>query len=131
MAEKKEILTIDEIKNLVDSFYAKVREDERLGPVFKNKIGDNWDEHLDKMYRFWQTVLLNEHTYTGSPFAPHARLPIGKEHFESWLALFGETIDENFTGAKAQEARWRAGKMAEMFQYKLNHVRSMGGQSLL
>ncbi|HKL03402.1 MAG TPA: group III truncated hemoglobin, partial [Cryomorphaceae bacterium] len=82
MKSKREILTIKEIENLVDSFYAKVREDSSLGPIFKNQIGDNWDQHLDKMYRFWQTVLLNEHTYSGSPFAPHARLPIGKDHFD-------------------------------------------------
>jgi len=131
MKSKREILTIKEIENLVDSFYAKVREDSSLGPIFKNQIGDNWDQHLDKMYRFWQTVLLNEHTYSGSPFAPHARLPIGKDHFDRWLGLFHETIDENFTGAKAEEAKWRAVKMAEMFQYKINHIRSAKGQSIL
>ena len=74
------------------------------------------------MYRFWETVLLNNHTYHGSPFAPHAKLPISAEHFERWLELFLETIDANFTGEKAKEAKWRAEKMAEMFQYKHKHI---------
>ena len=71
------------------------------------------------MVRFWQTVLLNEHTYQGSPFAPHADLPLEKEHFERWLALFYDNIDVHFTGEKVIEAKWRAAKMAEMFKNKI------------
>jgi hemoglobin len=101
----KEILNIDDIKLLVDSFYSKVKEDELLADIFNHKIQDRWSIHLEKMYRFWQTVLLDQHTYNGSPFAPHANLPIEKEHFERWILLFYKTIDENFTGEKAKEAK--------------------------
>jgi len=118
-----DITTIEDIRILVDAFYGKVREDEILAPVFNAKIGERWPEHLARMYTFWQTILLGEHTYFGSPFPPHARLPIDKEHFEHWLALFRLTVDENFSGEKALEAKWRAGKMAEMFQYKIAHFR--------
>ncbi len=125
----KDITTIDDIRNLVDSFYDKVREDEILGPIFIEKIGERWPEHLARMYAFWQTILLHEHTYFGSPFPPHARLPIEKEHFDRWLDLFHMTIDENFDGEKAIEAKWRAGKMAEMFQYKIAHFQENPGKS--
>ncbi|MGZ3899460.1 MAG: group III truncated hemoglobin [Bacteroidia bacterium] len=114
----KEIMNLDDIKVLVDVFYSKVRKDELLATVFEDKLKDRWPQHLEKMYRFWQTVLLDEHTYNGSPFAPHAQLPIEKEHFERWISLFYETIEENFTGNKAEEAKWRAEKMAEMFYHK-------------
>ncbi|MCA1762163.1 MAG: group III truncated hemoglobin [Cryomorphaceae bacterium] len=130
MSKSEEILSINEIKHLVDAFYGKVRRDELLGPIFNEQIGDRWPEHLEKMYRFWQTVLLNEHSYSGSPFPPHARLPIGKDHFDGWLHIFRETVDENFTGSKAEEAKWRAGKMAEMFQYKIRHIQSSGKKSI-
>ena len=73
---KNEIISLTDIKLLVDTFYGKVREDELLKDVFNNKIQDRWPEHLEKMYRFWQTVLLEEHTYYGSPFLPHAKLPV-------------------------------------------------------
>ena len=73
---KNEIISITDIKLLVDTFYNKVRKDELLADLFNNKIGDRWPEHLEKMYRFWQTVLLEEHTYHGSPFLPHAKLPV-------------------------------------------------------
>lgn len=121
---KKEIASLTEIKNLVDSFYGKVQKDDLIGPIFNNIIQDNWPEHLEKMYRFWQTVLLQEHTYQGAPFAPHAKMPLEKKHFERWLTLFFETIDEQFEGEKAEEAKWRANKMAEMFHYKIEYYKN-------
>lgn len=125
MMMKKEILNLDDIKLLVDSFYESVRTDELLKDIFNDKIQDRWPEHLEKMYRFWQTILLEEHTYFGSPFAPHAKLPIAHEHFERWLKLFCETIDAQFSGSKAEEAKWRAEKMAEMFQHKITYYKSI------
>ena len=126
-----DILTIDDIKNLVDSFYGKVRKDELIGPIFDERIQDRWPTHLAKMYTFWQTVLLGEHTYYGSPFPPHAQLPIDEEHFNKWLELFYETLDEHFTGKIAEEAKWRANKMAQMFQYKLQHYKNSPDKSLI
>ncbi len=113
-----------QIEQLVDTFYAKVRKDVLLGPIFENSIQDRWQVHLEKMYRFWQTILLHEYTYKGSPFLPHAQLPIQEEHFERWIELFNETIDENFYGSKAEEAKLRATKMAEMFQSKREFIRN-------
>jgi len=116
---KNEILNITDVKQLVDTFYEKVREDELLNPIFNNLIQEHWPEHLEKMYRFWQTILLEEHTYFGNPFVPHAKLPVKKEHFDRWLQLFYSNTDNQFNGEKAEEAKWRAKKMAEMFQMKI------------
>ncbi|HVU83931.1 MAG TPA: group III truncated hemoglobin [Puia sp.] len=131
MAEKKELMTLDDVKTLVDRFYGKVRSDELLAPIFNERIRDRWPEHLEKMYRFWQTVLLGEHTYMGSPFPPHANLPVDKSHFDQWLKLFKETLDEFFRGEKANEAKWRADKMAEMFQLRLSYFREQGFKSII
>ena len=128
---KQDILSIDDVKLLVDGFYDKVRSDELLGPVFNERIQDRWPEHLDKMIRFWQTVLLGEHTYYGSPFPPHAQLPVGHEHFMKWMDLFTATADELFSGEKAAEAKWRAAKMAEMFEVKIEHYRKVGIKNLV
>ena len=98
---KNDITTIDDIKLLVDSFYGKVREDDLLADIFNNKIEDRWPQHLEKMYRFWQTVLLEEHTYFGSPFVPHAKLPVSAEHFERWLKLFYATVDDLFEPSRS------------------------------
>ena len=118
-----DISSIEDIRLLVDTFYGRVRKDKFIGPIFIGAIGGRWPEHLDKMYRFWQTVLMEEHTYFGSPFPPHARMPLEKRHFDVWLGLWYATVDELFEGAKASEAKWRASRMAEMFLAKLQYYR--------
>ena len=114
-----DILNLDDIKLMVNTFYGKVREDQLLGPVFNGRIQDRWPEHLEKMYRFWQTVLLEEHTYYGAPFPPHAKLQVEHLHFERWMQLFDQTVDELFSGEKAEEAKWRGKKMAQIFEVKI------------
>lgn len=128
---KTDILNIDDVKLLVDTFYAKVRDNELLSTVFNKVIGDNWPAHLEKMYGFWQTLLLDTPAYSGSPFLKHAKLPIAKEHFDTWMSLFNETVDEYFTGEKANEAKWRAERMSEMFQYKLEYYKNNPAQPLI
>ncbi len=128
---KKDIINITDIKLLVDSFYEKVREDKLLKDIFNNKIEDRWPQHLEKMYRFWQTVLFEEHTYHGSPFLPHAQLPVSKEHFDRWLKLFYEAVDELFVGEKAEKAKWQGGRMAEMFHSKIEYYKNNPATPLL
>jgi hemoglobin len=128
---KSDIATLDDIKLLVDSFYGKVREDDLLANIFNERIQDRWTAHLEKMYRFWQTVLLEEHTYYGSPFLPHAKLPVDAEHFERWLKLFNETVDTLFEGDKATRAKWQGERMAEMFLSKINYYRNNTSTPLL
>lgn len=131
MDNRKDITSINDIKILVDTFYAKIRIDGLLGGIFNGIIRERWPEHLEKMYRFWQTVLLGEHTYYGSPFPPHAQLPIEQQHFDTWLKLWHETLDEHFTGAKAEEAKWRGDKMAAMFLSKISYYRNQSSIPLL
>ncbi|WP_293940154.1 group III truncated hemoglobin [Sphingobacterium sp. UBA5996] len=119
---KQDIQTLDDIKLLVDEFYRIVRSDTTIGPIFQDRIQNNWPVHLEKMYTFWQTLLLDQHSYFGSPFPPHMNLPIEEKHFAQWLKLFEATVDDLFAGEKAQEAKWRAQKMAQMFQFKLDYL---------
>ena len=76
------------------------------------------------MYNFWQTVLLEEHTYYGSPFVPHAKLPVELEHFDKWLLLFNSTVDDLFEGEKAEKAKWQGQRMAEMFHSKIEYYKN-------
>lgn len=131
MNHRRDITNIEDIRLMVDSFYNKVRCDETLQQIFNNVIQDRWPQHLEKMYRFWQTVLLDEHTYQGSPFVPHAKLPVQKEHFEKWLFLFFKTIDEHFTGEKAERAKWQGERMAQMFHYKIEYYKNNSAKPVL
>jgi hemoglobin len=127
----KDITNIEDIKLMVDTFYSNVRKDELIGHIFDEKIGNRWSEHLEKMYRFWQTILLEEHTYSGSPFPPHRQLPVEKKHFTRWMAIFAETVDSLFSGPLAEEAKLRAKNMAEMFNYKIEYFSHEGKHPLL
>ena len=124
MTTHKDISGLEDIKLLVNTFYAKVQQDKIIGPIFNEKIGNRWPEHLEKMYRFWQTILLEVHTYSGSPFPPHKQLPVAAAHFEHWMSIFTETIDNLFSGPLADEAKLRAQNMAEMFNYKIDYFRN-------
>ena len=128
---EKDILNKSDITLLVDSFYNKVRKDTLLAAIFNDRIHNRWPAHLEKMYSFWQTVLLGEHTYHGSPFAPHVKLQVEPEHFYRWLDLFYEAVDENFRGKKAEEAKWRAEKMAQMFNHKITYYRNNPDKMIL
>ena len=128
---KNDIKKINDIKLLVNTFYDKIREDQLLKEIFNNKIEDRWPQHLEKMYTFWQTVLLEEHTYYGSPFLPHAKLPVDILHFEKWLILFNTTVDDLFEGEKAEKAKWQGQRMAEMFHSKIEYYKNNAGTPLL
>jgi len=115
----------EDVKLFVDSFYTKVREDDLIGPVFASKIAaDKWGAHLERMYSFWNTVLFSVRDYSGNPFSKHADLPVGEPHFTRWVKLFNETIDENFSGEIATDAKSRATKMGYLFQSKIEYIQS-------
>ena len=124
----QDISNIDDIKLLVNTFYEKVQNDDLIGPIFNEKMTGRWPEHLEKMYRFWQTLLLEEHTYSGSPFPPHKHLPVNQSHFDRWMEIFTKTVDSLFVGKLAEEAKIRAANMAYMFNYKIEYFRNLGNQ---
>ena len=122
----KEIENRTDVEFLVDSFYTKVNEDTLLSPIFNGVAKVDWDNHLPIMYRFWSSILLGEASYNGRPFPKHLPLPVNDIHFERWLQLFFETIDENFTGEKAEEAKKRAQSIAGIFQSKMKVLKGEG-----
>lgn len=113
------------IRDLVHEFYARVREDAVLGPIFNAKI-DDWDAHLDKLCAFWSSVTLMTGRYKGTPMKAHAELPqIGPEHFRQWLALFRTTASEVCPAAAALFAD-RAERIAESLQMGIAIHRGIG-----
>lgn len=128
MSELKDIEVLDDVKLMVDQFYGKIRQDDMLKDIFDEIIQDRWPEHLEKMYRFWQTVLLDERTYSGQPFVPHMYLPVDETHFARWVGLFNETVDSLFSGTKAERAKWQGSRMASMFEMKISYFRENSDQ---
>lgn len=119
---KEDIQSREDVKLMVDEFYGKVQKNQLIGPIFIGVIQDRWPEHLEKMYKFWGSILLGENLYNGRPFPPHAQMPLQQEHFETWLGLFLQTVDEHFAGPSADEAKMRAQNMASMFFAKIQFM---------
>lgn len=110
-------VTEEMIHDLVHGFYAKVRADSEIGPIFARVIGDDWDPHLAKMCDFWSGVMLTSGRYKGSPMLAHMRLKmIRPEHFQRWLALFRETAKELFAPDIANAFVLRAENIARSLQ---------------
>lgn len=101
----------DVLRDLVHSFYAKVRRDAVLGPIFAARISD-WDPHLERMVAFWSSVALMTGRYHGRPVPAHTPLPIHGAHFERWLGLFRETAREVCSPAGAAHVIERADRIA-------------------
>lgn len=116
-----------DIKLLVDSFYSKVKTDDLLGPIFQQKLGDHWDQHLGKMYKFWGMALFAQSGYSGHPLSKHLTLPVEETHFNRWLHLFFNTLNEHFDGPAAGEAMKKANLIARTFMVRISAFQS--GQS--
>ena len=99
------------LTELVHRFYAKVRADAVLGPIFAERIAD-WQPHLDRMAAFWSSVALMTGRYHGAPVPKHADLPVAWSHFDRWLALFRETAHETCPPAGAAHVVERAERIA-------------------
>lgn len=113
------IIPFDELSDkgvavLVDRFYARIREDALLGPVFNGVIGDNWPEHLTKLTDFWCSVLLAARRYKGNPMMAHLAIPqMDQVHFSRWIELWRETTLEVFGQEISDDLVRRAESMGE------------------
>lgn len=119
-AAKLDHVSEDGIRLLVDRFYAKVRRDPQLAPIFLAAIPGDWQPHLTKMYAFWSSVMLTTGRYKGNPVMKHLVLPkFQPVLFDRWLALFEETCRELFDHGICEEFRAKAGRIAESLKLAL------------
>ncbi|MND68129.1 Group 3 truncated hemoglobin ctb [compost metagenome] len=108
---------IDEIliDALVEGFYARVREDDVIGPIFAARIAD-WAPHLEQMKLFWSSVALSTGVYQGRPMPKHLPLPIDARHFDRWLEIFEATARDLCPPVAADHFIVRARRIAESLE---------------
>ena len=108
---------IDEalIDALVEGFYARVRDDDFIGPVFAERISD-WGPHLEQMKLFWSSVALSTGVYQGRPMPKHLPLPIDARHFDHWLQIFEATARDLCPPVAAAHFITRARRIAESLE---------------
>jgi hemoglobin len=113
---------IDEaqLEALIPRFYARVREDALIGPVFDGAIAD-WDDHLEKLVAFWSSVMLTSGRYKGNPVAAHMKRSgaITPPMFDRWLALWTEVTEELLPPPAAAALQLKAARIAESLKLAL------------
>jgi len=120
-----EEITRENIKVLVNTFYAKIVKDEIVGPFFIAKLGDDmrnehWVIHLETIVNFWSSLAFGTPKYDGNLFLPHTKLGrLKRETFEQWLRLFAETLDEVYVEAIALKFKERSRLIANNFMHNL------------
>ncbi len=120
---KTDIKDRRDIELLINTFYEKVKMDSSIGFFFTEVVKVNWDKHLPVMYDFWESIVFHTDTYDGNPMEKHIDLnkksPMKMEHFQRWMQLFNETVDELFEGAKSDLIKQRAISIATLMQIKI------------
>jgi hemoglobin len=120
---KNDISNRADIQQLVDTFYIKVRADETIGYLFNDVAKVNWEQHLPRMYDFWENILFQTGSFKGNPMAAHVQLhqksPLSAAHFDRWQQLFFATVDELFEGDMAELIKQRALSIATMMRIKV------------
>lgn len=125
----KNLETREEIEFLVNRFYDKVKTDQTIGYFFNDVANVDWNHHLPKMYAFWETLLLGNISYKGNPMAAH--FPINeirameKKHFDHWVKLWTDTVNENFQGEMADMAIYKANNIANLMSHKMEIARKL------
>jgi hemoglobin len=113
---------IDEaaLERLIPAFYARVRADAAIGPMFEAAVHD-WPGHLERLVAFWSSVMLTTGRYKGSPVAEHLKhkAAITPAMFDRWLAIWADTTDELLAPAAAAALQVKAARIAESLQLAL------------
>jgi hemoglobin len=118
-----DIQSREDIELLINSFYTKVRKDDTIGFIFNDIAKVKWEQHIPVMYDFWETLLLDAASYQKNAMEVHytlnRRVPLQETHFQRWLQLFSETVDELFSGNIATMAKTKAKSIASLMQFNM------------
>ncbi|MEN8928699.1 MAG: group III truncated hemoglobin [Flavobacteriales bacterium] len=120
METKRQIESRKEVFELVNTFYARIRKDDFLGPIFNRMLATEeiWTKHLERLTDFWESNLFSVKKFAGNPMEAHQKVDkthnykIAQDHFYEWLLLWNSTIDYLFVGEKAELAKEKARRMS-------------------
>lgn len=121
--DRHDIDTPDDVDDLVREFYGAVAQDSLLGPMFNDVAQVDWSAHLPKLTAFWCRFLFAMPGYQGNPYAMHKEVhhksPFTVAHFERWLELFDETLEDGWEGPNVERMKGLARKVAQVHGQQL------------
>jgi len=122
---KPDIETRADIEKFITRFYEAVKQDDSIGFIFTDLVQVNWEQHIPVIVDFWETILLDNPVYKKNAMEVHydlnKKIPLQKIHFNTWLHLFGNAIDEIFAGKIAELAKTRAKSIADVMLFKMEN----------
>ncbi len=117
----RDIETREDLEFLLTGFYEVATKDEQIGHHFAEL---DLVSHLPVIVDFWEKILFGKPVYFGNPLLIHQKIneifPLKSEHFERWLEIFSQTVDEFFTGETAENAQLRARTIAHSLNQRIN-----------
>lgn len=120
---KHDVSTNEDIRQVVLLFYDKVKQDALLKSYFSEIIPIDWERHIPTMSSFWENVLFYTGNFNGNPLSTHKRIHLLNQtnatHFEQWLFLFYQSIDELYIGKNAEKMKTHAASIAQIMQLKI------------
>ena len=120
---KADISSRADIEKMVFQFYEAVKADKTIGFIFTDVVQMNWEKHIPVIVDFWETILLDNPIYSKNAMEVHydlnKKIPLQKEHFDSWVYLFTTTVDDLFEGKIADLAKTRAKSIAAVMLFKM------------
>lgn len=123
MDNKRDIYTREDIEKLIVCFYEKVKTDDTIGFIFTEVVKMDWESHIPVIVDFWETILLDNPVYKRNAMEVHytlnQRIQLTGDHFNTWIRLFSETVDELYEGKIALLAKTRAKAIASLMEYKM------------
>jgi hemoglobin len=122
----RDIETRADCELLVRTFYGRALQDPVIGFLFTDVARLDLEAHVPRITSFWETILLGARSYGGGAFRPHAvlhgKVRLRRGHFERWLALWRDTVDELFAGQRAELAKAHALRVARAFHQRLDQM---------
>lgn len=113
----------ENIEWFVDRFYERLLSDEQLAPIFVDVAAIDLAVHLPHIKDYWCKLLLGDTRYQRHTMNIHRQLhgkrPLQAEDFQRWLAFFTATVDEHFTGERAERAKQVAASIAANMEHSL------------
>ncbi|MCB0480929.1 MAG: group III truncated hemoglobin [Flavobacteriales bacterium] len=128
MKLKTDIESRAHVYHLVETFYGKIRKDDKLGPIFNKHITD-WPHHFEHLTDFWESQLLFTKRFRGNPMQAHIKVdqaeeePITNELFGHWLNYWFQTVDELYQGDIAERAKHNARKLSTFLYLQMWQAR--------
>ena len=123
---KKDISNRQDIDLLIQTFYQRLLEIPEMEVLFREVAQIDLKEHLPLIGDFWESNLFFTKVYRRNTMEKHLSLhqksPLTAQHFQTWLQIFDQTVDELFSGTKANLAKTRAQSIAQLMQYKINQL---------